>query len=272
MSAQQVSDALDDLFADSVVKRLFDPDRNDYCFTLFPITRAFVSAHMNKQHGLADEMRGRMADWFEARDVYDSAERLVVREVRQGKGGSESALIDLAQAAERRGDTSSAKALYDQALQRNASSWKAARAAAEFYRHKMHDLTAALRLYEKAAGNAPRRGFDRALIFREWGILLRDCGDPEATDKAISSFEIALAETPNDVVATHALAHMLTRKGRYSQVISLLEPLAAHSNRVTREKTLPLLLEAYEHCGEILKAADIRARIEQTSQRPMSVR
>lgn len=273
MPALKVSDALDDLFADSVVKRLFDPDRNDYCYSLFPVTRAFVVSHLGRQHGLAEKMRARMADWFEARDVHDLTERLVVREVRQGKGGSESALLDLAQAAERKADTGSAKALYEQALQRSPGSWRAARLAAEFYRHKMEDLTEALRLYEKAAGNAPRRGPDRALIYREWGMLLRDSGDPQATDQAIQNFEIALAETPNDVVATHALATMLTRKGAYQQVISLLEPLAKHTSRLTREKTYPVLLQAYQESGEILKAAELKTKMADLGAwRPVAVR
>ncbi len=260
--AQKVTDAIDDLFADSMIKRLFDPDRNDYCYTLFPVTRAFIAAHMNRQQGLADNMRERMAAWFEAKDVSDPAERLVVREVRQGKGGSETALIDLAQAAERRGEIGSAETMYQQALHRNPSSWRAARASAEFYRHKMQNTTEALRLYEKAAGNAPRRGPDRALIFREWGMLLRDSGDPEATDLAIRNFETALSETPNDVLAKHALAHMFSRKGAHQRVIELLEPLATHTSRTTRQKAAPLLLDAYRATGEMLKAAKLKAQVE----------
>lgn len=260
VSAEKATDALDDLFADSIVQRLFDPDRNDYCYTLFPITRAFVAGHISRQLGLADKMRNRMTDWFEARDVEDSGLRVVIRGIRQGKEGSETALLDLAQAAERRGDNESAQALYQQALQRNAGSWKAARAAAEFYRHKRNDLTQALVLYEQAAGNAPRRGPDRALIYREWGMILRDSGDPEATDKAVANFQYALVETPNDVIAIHALAHMLSRKGQYQKVIELLEPLADHSSRMTREKTFSLLLVAYQQTGEMMKAASLKAR------------
>lgn len=260
-SAQKVADAVDDLIADSIIQRLFDADKNDYCYTLFPVTRAFVAARLSREQGLADQMRNKMATWFEAKDVSDPAERLVVRELRQGRIGSESALIDLAQAAERRGDTGSAEALYQQALQRNPGSWKAARAAAEFYRHKMQNMTEALRLYEKAAGNSPRRGPDRALIFREWGMLLRDSGDPDATDLAIRNFETALIETPNDVLAKHALAHMFSRKGAHQRVIELLEPLAAHTSRTTRQKTATLLLEAYVSTGEMLKAAKLKQAI-----------
>jgi tetratricopeptide (TPR) repeat protein len=268
LPAQKVTDAVDDLFADSMIQRLFDADKNDYCYTLFPVTRAFVTAHIQRKQGLADEMRERMTAWFEAKDVPDQAERLVVRELRQGKGGSEAALVDLAQAAERRGDINSAESMYQQALQRNPGSWKAARTAAEFYRHKMQNTTEALRLYAKAASNAPRRGIDRALIFREWGMLLRDSGDPEATDLAINNFEMALSETPNDALAKHALAHMFSRKGAHQRVIEMLEPLATHTNRTTRQKTAPLLLEAYRATGEMLKAASVKAQIDADAKLP----
>jgi hypothetical protein len=63
---------------------------------------------------LRDRLEGavrRLSDYFEARDVTDSRERIVVREVRQGKGGAETALVDLALGAQRRGDLKSAKAL-----------------------------------------------------------------------------------------------------------------------------------------------------------------
>jgi tetratricopeptide (TPR) repeat protein len=253
-------DSTEDLIADGVIQRLFDADRNDYSYTLLPITRAFVRNHLARQRGLEDKIRGRLADWYEARDIRDPSERVVIREVRQGKGASDSALIDLALGAERRGDLDSARALYEQALQRNPSSWKAARLFAEFYRHKQPKLTEALRLYELAAGNAPSRGEERALIYREWGMILRDSGDPEATDKAIRNFEIALTETPNDVVAIHALAAMLARKGAYKRVIELLEPLANHQNRKTRDFALPLLLKAYEETSELLKATELRNR------------
>lgn len=256
-------DATEELVADALVQRLFDPDRNDYCYTLLPVARAFVYAQVVRQPELEKRTRGNLADWFEAKDVKDPGERLVVREVRQGKGASESALVDLAQGAERRGDLLAAQGLYEQALHRNPRSSRAARLFAEFYRHKLQNQTEALRLYEQAAANAPRRGPERARIFREWGMLLRDSGDPEATDLAIEKFETALAETPNDVVAIHALAHMLDRKGGYRRVIALLEPLATHPNPTTRKKTLPILLKAYDLTRETLKAEELRSKLEE---------
>lgn len=65
------------------------------------------------------------------------------------------------------------------ALQRNPTSWKAARLFAEFNRHKLGNTTEALRLYELAAGNAPARGEERALIYREWGLR----GPPQARQR-----------------------------------------------------------------------------------------
>jgi hypothetical protein len=53
--------------------------------------------------------------------------------------------------------------------------------------HTFGNDAEALRLYEQAAANAPTRGPDRARTFREWGMLLMNSGDPEATDLAIRS-------------------------------------------------------------------------------------
>lgn len=256
-------DATDDLLADALIQRLFDPERNDYCYTLLPIARAFVYSEVQSQPQLEEHIRKTLADWFEGKDVSDPEERRIIREARQGKGPVESALLDLAQGAERRDDVASARDFYMQAIQRNPRSWKAARLYGEFQRHKLRNTGEALRFYEQAAANAPSRGPDRALIFREWGILLRDSGDPQATDLAIEKFEVALSETPNDVVAIHAFASMLERRGAHRRVIELLEPLAVHWSMKTRQKTLPLLLTAYERSGEFVKAAKLKSRIEE---------
>jgi lipopolysaccharide biosynthesis regulator YciM len=97
-------------------------------------------------------------------------------------------------------------------------------------------------------------------------MLLRDSGDPNATDLAIEKLEIAHAEEPADVLATHALAHMLSKKGRYRRVVELLEPLAQHRSLTTRQKTLPLLLDTYDQLGELVKAAALRPIVKQLDQ------
>jgi tetratricopeptide (TPR) repeat protein len=182
----------------------------------------------------------------------------MVRELRQGSITPELGLLDLAKAAERNHDVENAAKLYEQALSRVPNSWRAAKAYAEFKRHRVHDRTGALRMYERAAANAPRRGIDRATIFREYGFLLRESGESNATDLAIEKFEIARRETPNDPITLYGLASMLDRKGHYDRVIELIEPLKAHQNPKTKERCLPLLLRAYERKNELLKAAELR--------------
>lgn len=254
-------DATEELVGDALVQRLFDPDRNDYSYTLLPIARAFVYNQVRRQSQLEEQIRRKLADWYEARDVKDADDRQVIREVRQGKAAPESALLDLALGAERRNDLEGAKDLYEQAIRRSPRSWRAARLYAEFQRHKLGNLAEALRLYEQAAASAPSRGKDRALIFREWALLLRDSGSAEATDLAIEKFEIALSETPNDPIAITSVARMYERKGAFRRVIELLEPLANHPSDKTRKLALPVLLTAYERTGERLKALELRDRM-----------
>jgi tetratricopeptide (TPR) repeat protein len=261
-------DVTEGLLADALLQRLWDPDRNDYSYTLLPVTRAFVYAQVARQTSREQEIRKTLSDWFNARDIREAGERVIISEMRQGKGASESPLLDLASAAERRGDHERACELYRQAVARNPKSWRAARLFAEFYRHQLRNQAEALRLYEQAAANAPRRGPDRTLIFREWGMLLRDSGYPNATDLAIEKLEIAHAEDPRDVVATHALAHMLGKRGVYRRVIELLEPLASSRSEATRQKTLPLLLEAYDQSGEMVKAASLRPIVRKLNGGP----
>jgi tetratricopeptide (TPR) repeat protein len=118
--------------------------------------------------------------------------------------------------------------MFRQALDRNPLSWRAARLYAEFERHVTKNTTHALELDEQAASNAPVRGNGRALIYREWGMLLRESGTANATDLAIEKFEEALQQTPNDLTLVDALATMYDRKGTYGKVISLLTPLRAY--------------------------------------------
>lgn len=268
MPQHRLLDALDALVKDALVQRLFDPAINDYAFAILPVTRAFVYSDVSRRSNYETEVRQRLMRYFEATDVSDARQRLVIRELRQGRGGqdSEAALLDLARAAERRGDLQDARQLYSQAIQRNPRSWKAARSFAEFERHKQGNVANALSLYEQAAANAPSQGKERALIFREWGMLLRDSGIPQATDLAVEKLEVALEETPNDPITRGALAHMLSRKGVWLRVVELLEPLKDHPRPGTQEKVLPLLLKAYDQTGEMLKASALRPIVDRLKQ------
>lgn len=255
----EVLDAANSLVSDGLMQSIFDSKRNDRVFRLMPLTGRFVYQQVARQPKFERDARRRLGRYFDATDVRDQRDRAVIRELRQGRAGAEEAVLNLAIAAERRGDLRNAEDLYRQALERSPTSWRAARLFAEFLRHKRRQIGDAIRMYERAAANAPRRGQDRAMIYREWGMLLRNSGESDAAEKAIEKFEIALAETPNDAIAIHALAHMRARRGEYAVVAELLEPLRKHPNPATREKTIPLLCQAYEELGEIVKASELRA-------------
>lgn len=254
-------DAAAEMLDDGIVHRVFDSDRNDYCFTVLPITRAFTRADLRRRPGVSSATQRRLSNWYEASDVKSADERLVVREIRSGRNADDGPLVDLATGAVRRGDLDAAERLYAQALTRNPRSWRAAREAAEFWRHSRQDSVEALRLYEMAGANAPKQGADRALIFREWGILLRDSGVPDAAVRAEERLLIAFAENSTDAVTRHVLASCYDKRGAYRKVIELLEPVADTSDSKTRAKTLPYLLRAYEMTSELVKAAELRVSI-----------
>jgi len=260
LPTSRVLDSIEQFEEDGLVLRFFDADRSTYTYRLIPMGRSFVYSDLRKTPGHDDIIRKRMSEWFEATDISSPSERLIVREMRNGKSATENGLLDLGIASEKRGDLDTAKRLYEDALARFPKSWKSARLLAEFFRHKDNNMGRALQLYEQAASHAPAKGPDRALIFREWGMLLRDSGEPGATDRAVSNFELALKETPNDPIAKHALGHMLFRKGQFRRVIELLEPLLEHGSLTTREKTRALLVEAYDRTGDIVKAAELRSK------------
>ncbi len=263
LTSLRLEDALDSLSRDALVKRQFDPNRNDYVFTIQPITRSFIFSELNKRQAEANLMRKRLADWYEARDERDPTRRLTLRNLRQGTGSPEESLLALAHAAERDGDLDNAEALFEQAISRSPKSWRAARELAEFYRHRRRDITRALAMYERAAANAPRQGSERALIFREYGFLLRDSGEANSTDKALDCFETAYSESPNDPLVIYGMAQVLERKGNFERVISLLESLIGHPNPTTRKKCLPLLGKAYKRTGQILKATEVQRMIDE---------
>jgi hypothetical protein len=86
----EVNDALIGLMDDAIVQRVFDDTRNDDCYSLLPITRAFVYGEVSKA-GTEATIRKRLSDYFEARDIKNEADRLVVRAVRQNADNSDTA-------------------------------------------------------------------------------------------------------------------------------------------------------------------------------------
>ncbi|HEX6699907.1 MAG TPA: hypothetical protein VF101_04175 [Gaiellaceae bacterium] len=111
-----VIDALDGLVADALVQRSFDSEENAYAYSVAPLTRSFLVTEMRESRHEGGAIRRRLADWYEARDVSNLDDRMIIRELRQGRGSPEAALLDIAQAAQRRGDAKTAQEMYEQAL------------------------------------------------------------------------------------------------------------------------------------------------------------
>jgi tetratricopeptide (TPR) repeat protein/type II secretory pathway predicted ATPase ExeA len=261
LTSYKLQDTLETLTNDSLVQNIFDPSLNDYVYTTLPIVKAFVNNELYSQPRVSEKIRKNLSNYYEAKDIKSVEERVIVRELRQGTKDVGSSLVDLAKSAEKRNDIEGAKDLYDQAIIRDPTNWKALKEFAEFYRHKLVNPSMAIQLYDQAAANAPVHGPDRALIFRERGMLYRDSGLPDATDIAIECFLIAYKISPNDRITIHALAHMYDRKGQFGKVINLLEPLRKHHSKLTRKKSLPLLLKAYQSNGDMLKEVEIKDEI-----------
>ena len=258
----ELQDALSVLIDDAIIQKGFDPDRNDDCYSLLPITRAFVYLDVTHREGREEAIRNRLRDYFEARDIKNADDRVVIRAVRQNTDTSDTALLDLAISARRRGDLESAQELLRQAIARNPRSWRAYKELAELHRHEFRRAGEALRFYEQAAANAPPDRFERAKLFREWGILLRDCGQVDALQQAMHKLEAALELNGRDIVTITALAQLYEKRASWFKVIDLCEPWKDEVYGRAKDTMLPMLLRAYEHTSEVLKAAEMRDRIK----------
>ena len=256
--ASAVLDALDDLARDALALRRFDETRNDHVYVLAPLTRSFSLNELHRDAKGEQRIRHRLTQWYEATDVRNPQERAITREVRQGHGATEHALVDLAVNARNRGELDTAQELFEQALSRNPTSWLAAREFAEFERHVNRNHVRALELYERAAANAPAKGSERALIFREWAMLLRDSGRPNAVDEAVEKFEPRAPGDPARSDAPSRACLSLRAAGFYSKVIELLEPIKDHPSPRTRALALQSLIKAYGATSAILEAAEAK--------------
>jgi tetratricopeptide (TPR) repeat protein len=253
-----IDDSLERLEQDTIVYKVFQEKFNDYTYTILPITRSFINLNILEK---AEEfnIRKRLTDWYSAKDIKNPTERMQIQKIRQGEDSPDLSLVNLGKSAETRGDIEGAESHYKKAIERNPSSYKACFLMAELLKKYYQNFEEALHYYEQAANYAPRTGPEKALIYREWGLLYRKSGYPNALDKAIEKISIALSETPNDEYCVTAIANLYNRKGQYRKIPELLEPLLSHSNPKTREMAKSLLLIAYEKLNEVIKLAELKA-------------
>jgi tetratricopeptide (TPR) repeat protein len=261
MPVHEVADQIEELKDYSLVETQYDLNYRDIVYSLLPVTNTFVYREVSKTTGYEGAVRKRFNDWYQAREITDVAQRALVQKVRRGERNPELALAEVARNSAATGDLDTAEQFYKLALERNDKNWQIQREFAEFYRHKRHEIAPAIQYYRYATATAPKHGPDRAKVFREFGMVLRDSGLVNAHQLAAEQLEIALEETPNDVICRHALGDCYVKAGSYLQAVQRLEPLRNHQSQKTKEKTLPLLLECYERLNEPLKAAEIRNAI-----------
>lgn len=257
MRIDVVNSALDDLLDTSLVVKSFDRGLNDTTYGMLPITRRFAYAELRKEPGLEQSLRRALSTWYEGADIHDDSLRRVAIAVRQGKRDTDTLLVDAAKEMRAEGKLNQAEDTLLQAVQRNPQSWRALRELGDFYKHEKR-IGQALQFYAKAAKLAPKKGKDRALIFREYGILLRDAATPDALQQSTDALETALKETPNDPVCIFVLAQGLCRRNMYLKALPLLEKLLQSGDRAQRLKTYPLLFKCYESQQDTLKLAHLR--------------
>ncbi len=261
LDVHRTADVLEELKDYSLVERIFDEGYRDLVYSMLPVTSSFIYRQLAKMRGREGEIRKRLADWYEARDIRDWTQRQLVQKVRRGERNPELALLEVARnfAHSRRLDE--AEQFYKQALERNPRSWQCHREIAEFYRHQRGELALCLRHYQQAAEFAPKQGPDRALIFREWGIVLRDSGMPGSLRDAADKLSIALKETPHSLICRHALGDCYVKLSAFDLAIETLKPLEDHPTRDTRVKTRALLETCYRATGRTAELLQLRDKI-----------
>ncbi|MEI7752662.1 MAG: hypothetical protein WCJ71_11325, partial [Candidatus Omnitrophota bacterium] len=171
-------------------------------------------------------------------------------------------LLDTAISQERKQDIKGAQFFYDKAIKTYPQSWKAHKMYGKFCAQRLNKKAEAISLYRKASLYAPSEGKERSQLFREWGVLLQDSGDPHATTQAMEKFEEALVEAPNDFQIILLLVQMFLKQGMYLKVIEKAGYLENHKSKSIRTEILPILLNCYEKTHNILKKAEIIQKIE----------
>lgn len=259
LSLERVDVGLDELTEASLLIRNFDRRLNDTAFGLLPITQRFAYSELRKEPGLETDIRRAIREWYEGRDIQDAERRRTIISIRQGRSEIDTLLVDAAKQLRQSGKMSQAEDFFVQATQRNPRSWRAFRELGDFYKQE-RKTTLALDCYRKATSLAPKSGKDRALIFREYGILLRDGVESDSLEKASGALETALKETPNDPVCIFVLGQVYCRREMHRRAEPLLERIVAEQDVQGRLKAYPLLKRCYDSSGEIVKLAELRAK------------
>jgi tetratricopeptide (TPR) repeat protein len=135
------------------------------------LVKRFAYVSLSERAGQEQGIRRKLSAWYDALDVKDPDERAVVSEIRKGNRDPEATFTSLGSQLRKQGKYDAADRCLKTAIERRPTSWKAYRERGELFREQKH-IRSALEMYELASKYAPKKGPDRALIFRELGMLL----------------------------------------------------------------------------------------------------
>lgn len=242
LPVHEVADQLEELRDYALIETQYDLSYKDVVYSLLPVTNTFIYREVLKVAGYEGLVRRRLNNWYQAKKIVDPAQRALVQQVRRGERSPELALAEVAKNALATGDLDTAEQFYKLAIERNHTNWQIHRDMAEFYRNQRRETAMAIQHYRYAADYAPKQGPDRSLVFREYGIVLRDSGLPNAHRLAAEQLEVALRQAPNDAVCRHALGDCYVKAQSFQRAAEVLEPLLDHQSSKTLQKTYPLLL------------------------------
>lgn len=261
----KVLDALDTLVQDTIVYSIFDQELKTYRYSILTLTRNYLLSNCINS-SVERLYKTRLTEWYEASDITDESERIIVREMRQGNKNIGNTLIAFARNASRRGDFDTSKRILESAMLRDPRNWSVYKELAEYCRHIERSDKRAIHYYGLALKYAldERMNSQIAVVHREYGILYSNSGQIDQTDVAIMHLSKALAEMPHDGISAKFLSLMFLRKGYTDKVIETVKPFEHDADRKTLENLLPILETAYSKNKSkyLLEHAKLKSRME----------
>ena len=244
---ENIWDSLEILVRDTIVIKKFDDKLNWYKYSLLPLTKAFILKNCTTPQE-DERIRRRLRAWFQAEDIKNEQERVLIQNMRQNGKNVGDALITMAFNAQSRGAYENAVQLYEQAIMRDPHNWRVYRAYAEYFRNYEKNTSLAIQNYKKALEYLPKNdiGYHSAVIRREYAMLYMRSGQPDAMNVAITELEKAHTMYPSDPIAARFLAEAYITKGFYEKTIEVLSIFVDTKDEKTQKNIWPILLNAYE--------------------------
>lgn len=257
-SDDDILGSLQKLVQDTIVIKRYDPEISWYRYSLLPLTREFIIRNALPQN-VERSIRNKLTAWYQADDIANQEEKVVVQQMRQNGQNVGVALVSLASSATRRGDFTSAQKLYEMALTRDPNNWYVYKSYGEYCRKYEKSIARTIQYYRAAIEKMPSSiaPLDAAVLKREYAMVFMNSGERTAIDTSIQCLEFAHDKMPSDPITAKFLGECYFRKGYYTKAISLLSAFIDTEEKKTQSNIWPLLLSCYNssptrHAMEIL--------------------